>query len=112
MTRFRADDSAVPLVIVKEYYTQRASLPGTLLITEATAISPQTQGFQNIPGIWTQEQIQAWKEIADSVHSKGSYIWLQLWAMGRSAEVDVLAAHGYNLTSSSAVLAAPEDPNL
>ncbi|KAI1214330.1 putative oxidoreductase [Annulohypoxylon truncatum] len=110
MTRFRADDSAVPLPFVKEYYTQRASVPGTLLITEATAISPRSKGFANVPGIWETEQIRAWKEVVESVHSKGSYIWLQLWATGRSAEVDVLAANGFDLTSSSAVPVGPDEP--
>ncbi|KAI0436163.1 putative oxidoreductase [Xylaria telfairii] len=110
MTRVRADNYAVPLGMVKEYYTQRASVPGTMLITEATAISPQTLGFHNIPGIYTPKQIHAWKEIVDSVHSKGSYIWLQLWALGRGAEAEVLAVNGYDLTSSSAVPIAPKDP--
>ncbi|KAI0381637.1 putative oxidoreductase [Hypomontagnella monticulosa] len=110
MTRFRADDDAVPLPFVKEYYGQRASVPGTLLITEATAISPQTKGFPNVPGIWTPEQIRAWAEVVDSVHSKGSYIWLQLWAIGRSAEVEVLAANGFDLVSSSAIPAGPGEP--
>ncbi|OTB14163.1 hypothetical protein K445DRAFT_368012 [Daldinia sp. EC12] len=110
MTRFRADDSAVPLPFVKEYYTQRASIPGTLLITEATAISPRAKGFSNVPGIWTAEQINAWKEIVDSVHSKGSYIWLQLWATGRSSEAEVLTANGFDLTSSSAVPVGPDEP--
>lgn len=110
MTRFRADDSAVPLPFVKEYYKQRASIPGTLLITEATAISSQSQGFANVPGIWTLPQIHAWREVVDSVHSNGSYIWLQLWATGRSSEMGVLATKGLDLTSSSAVPAGPDEP--
>ena len=107
MTRFRADDSAVPLPIVKDYYAQRACVPGTLLIAEATAISPQSKGFSNVPGIWSPEQIQAWKHVVDSVHSKGSYIWLQLWATGRSSEVEVLTANGFDHVSSSAVPVPP-----
>ncbi|KAF7588053.1 hypothetical protein BBP40_006222 [Aspergillus hancockii] len=103
MTRFRADDSAVPLPFVKEYYTQRGSTPGTWIITEATAISAQSKGFPNVPGIWAEEQIQAWREVVDSVHAKGSYIWLQLWAPGRASEIEVLTANGFDLTSSSAV---------
>lgn len=110
MTRFRADDAGVPLPSVKEYYTQRASVPGTLLITEATAISPRARGFANVPGIWSQEQIHGWRQVVDSVHSKGSYIWLQLWATGRSADVDVLEANGFPLTSSSAVPVGPGEP--
>ncbi|KAI2768605.1 putative oxidoreductase [Daldinia loculata] len=110
MTRFRADDDAVTLPFVKEYYTQRAAVPGTLLITEATAISTQAKGFANVPGIWASEQINAWRGVVDAVHSKGSYIWLQLWATGRSSEVEVLTANGFDLTSSSAVPAGPDDP--
>jgi NADPH2 dehydrogenase/chanoclavine-I aldehyde reductase len=110
MTRFRADDNAVPLPFVKEYYRQRSSVPGTLVITEATAISGQAKGFPNVPGIWTKGQIQAWREVTDTVHSENSYIWLQLWAPGRSSEVEVLRANAYDLTSSSAVPAGPEDP--
>ncbi|RAL15198.1 chanoclavine-I aldehyde reductase easA [Aspergillus homomorphus CBS 101889] len=110
MTRFRADDAAVPLAFVKDYYAQRASVPGTLLITEATAISSQAKGFPNVPGIWTREQVNAWREIVDAVHAKGSYIWLQLWATGRSAETEVLEAAGHELTSSSAVPVEPDQP--
>jgi NADPH2 dehydrogenase len=90
LTRFRADDQNVPLPFVEEYYAQRASVPGTLLITEATFIAPQAAGYPNIPGIWNNDQITAWKKITDAVHAKGSYIYLQLWALGRVANPDVL----------------------
>ena len=90
LTRFRADDQNVPLPSVEEYYAQRASVPGTLLITEATFIAPQAAGYPNIPGIWNNDQITAWKKITDAVHAKGSYIYLQLWALGRVANPDVL----------------------
>ncbi|KAJ7183003.1 hypothetical protein C8R43DRAFT_1101213 [Mycena crocata] len=85
LTRFRADKNHVPLPHVKEYYAQRASVPGTLLITEATFIAPRAGGYDNVPGIWSEEQIVAWKEITDAVHAKGSFIYLQLWALGRAA---------------------------
>ncbi|KAF8997298.1 hypothetical protein BDQ17DRAFT_1544439 [Cyathus striatus] len=87
LTRFRAGKkSHIPNVpLVKEYYTQRASRPGTFLITEATFIAAQAGGIDNVPGIWSQEQITAWKEITNSVHEQGSYIFLQLWAIGRAA---------------------------
>jgi NADPH2 dehydrogenase len=45
------------------YYTQRGSSPGTLLITEATFISPQAGGYDNVPGIWSEAQIFAWKKV-------------------------------------------------
>ncbi|KAK8093358.1 FMN-linked oxidoreductase [Apiospora hydei] len=76
--------------MVKEYYEQRASVPGTLLITEATFISPQAGGYPNVPGIYTPEQIRAWKDVTDAVHAKGSFIWVQLWALGRVANPDAL----------------------
>ncbi|KAK7451176.1 hypothetical protein VKT23_012508 [Stygiomarasmius scandens] len=90
LTRVRADANNVPLPIVKEMYVQRASTPGTLLITEATFIAACAGGYTNVPGIWSDEQIAAWKEITDAVHAKGSFIYLQLWALGRSAIQSVL----------------------
>lgn len=66
MTRLRNTENAVPHVdIVKEYYTQRASTPGTLLITEATCIAPKAGGITNIPGLWSEEQLRAWKQVCD-----------------------------------------------
>ncbi|KAG9245949.1 hypothetical protein BJ878DRAFT_499073 [Calycina marina] len=85
LTRFRGTDDHVPLPFVKEYYTQRASYPGTLLITEATFIAPQAGGMPNVPGIWNKDQITTWKEVTDSVHKNGSLIYMQLWALGRAA---------------------------
>ena len=85
LTRFRADDFHVPLPFVAEYYAQRASVPGTLLITEATFIAPAAAGLGNVPGIWNADQVAAWKKVTDAVHTKGSFIYMQLWALGRAA---------------------------
>ncbi|KAJ6628272.1 FMN-linked oxidoreductase [Mycena sp. CBHHK59/15] len=85
LTRIRADVNHVPLPHVQEYYVQRASVPGTLLISEATCIAPRAGGSAHIPGIWSEEQIAAWKQIADAVHAQGSFMFLQLWALGRAA---------------------------
>ncbi|KAH8674553.1 hypothetical protein BGZ60DRAFT_404271 [Tricladium varicosporioides] len=90
LTRFRADDNHVPLPFVADYYVQRASTPGTLLITEATFIAPQAGGMTNVPGIWNDAQIQAWKKVTDAVHEKRSFIYLQLWALGRAAQEKVM----------------------
>jgi len=109
LTRFRADNSSVPLPFVKNYYGQRASVPGTLLISEATAISNRAVGFSNVPGIWSQEQIHAWREVADCVHEKGSFIFLQLWATGRSAEPGMQnTPGGFEFVSSSSVPLEPD----
>ncbi|KAG6852875.1 hypothetical protein C0991_008455 [Blastosporella zonata] len=95
LTRFRATKSHVPVVhLVKEHYAQRARVPGTLLITEGTYIDIRAGGMANAPGIWNDEQIAAWKEVTDAVHSHGSSIYLQLWALGRVAETAVLASYG------------------
>ncbi|KAL0579901.1 hypothetical protein V5O48_002072 [Marasmius crinis-equi] len=103
LTRFRADKDHVPLPIVKEYYTQRASEPGTLLITEGTFIHPKAGGYANVPGIWSDAQIKAWKEIVDSVHAKGSFIYMQLWALGRTANPSQLQSEdpSYPFVSAS-----------
>lgn len=63
LTRLRADFQYVPLPHVKDYYSQRATVPGTLLITEATLIAEQAGGYKNVPGIWSDAQIKAWKEV-------------------------------------------------
>ncbi|KAJ5808720.1 hypothetical protein N7474_009989 [Penicillium riverlandense] len=113
MTRLRADDTHTPLPIMKDYYAQRASEPGTLLITEGTFIAPQAGGIPNVPGIWSSAQIAAWKEITDAVHAQGSYIYLQLWALGRAANSDVLKAENsqFEVVSASATkLSAESSP--
>ncbi|KAJ7488912.1 hypothetical protein FB451DRAFT_1223253 [Mycena latifolia] len=102
LTRFRADKQHVPLPHVQEYYAQRGSVEGTLLITEATFISPRAGGFDNVPGIWSDEQIAVWKQITDAVHAKGSFIYLQLWALGRAARPSELKAEDPSLPYVSA----------
>lgn len=68
-----------------EYYAQRASVPGTLLVSEATSVSPRSAALPHTPGIWTAEHIVAWKSITNAVHAKGSHIFVQLWMCGRAA---------------------------
>ena len=102
LTRFRADDSHVPLPFVTDYYAQRASVPGTLLITEATFISPQASGYANVPGLWSTSQIAAWRNVTTAVHEKGSYIFAQLWALGRTADPENIKSKGYELVGASA----------
>ncbi|KAG8745748.1 hypothetical protein FRC11_012994 [Ceratobasidium sp. 423] len=103
LTRNRADDNHAHTELGIQYYSQRAEVPGTLLITEATAISPEAAGYDNIPGIWSDEQIRAWKKITDAVHEQRSHIFLQLWAVGRTADTKVLARKGLPFTSASAI---------
>jgi NADPH2 dehydrogenase len=104
LTRFRADDEAVPLPFVAEYYAQRASVAGTLLVTEGIYISKRHGGFPNAPGIYNDAQIEAWKKVTSAVHEKGSYIFAQLWALGRaSVNKDFAGNNSMPVFSSSAV---------
>ncbi|URE16684.1 12-oxophytodienoate reductase [Musa troglodytarum] len=83
VTRCRAIDG-IPLPAHVEYYTQRAT-DGGFLISEGTVISPTGAGFPRCPGIYTREQIDAWKKVVDAVHAKGSIIFCQLWHVGRAS---------------------------
>jgi len=83
MTRARAGDSRLPNELMAEYYAQRAG--AGLLITEATSISEQGIGWIGNPGIFSDEQGAAWKQVVDAVHDAGSKIFLQLWHCGRSS---------------------------
>ncbi|KAI2470459.1 NADH:flavin oxidoreductase/NADH oxidase family protein [Annulohypoxylon bovei var. microspora] len=103
LTRFRADANHVPLPFVKEYYQQRGSVPGTLLITEATYVAKEAGGYASVPGIWSEEQIAAWKEVTDAVHAKGSFVYVQLWALGRVAKPAVAAAEGFEVKGASPI---------
>lgn len=110
LTRFRCDDDWIPTEMTKEYYKQRACVPGTLIITEATVISRAAASARNVPGIWSDAQIAAWKGIVDMVHDKGCKIYCQLWHQGRTGQPDVLAEGGFRLLSSSATPVAPDQP--
>lgn len=88
MTRSRANEKGVQGKHVAEYYAQRAS--AGLIIAEATTISPQGKGFIDTPGIYSNEQIAAWKTITDAVHEKGGKIFCQLWHVGRVSHTSLL----------------------
>ncbi|KZV72620.1 NADH:flavin oxidoreductase/NADH oxidase [Peniophora sp. CONT] len=104
LTRFRADDEHIHTEHAIKYYEQRASTPGTLLISEGTFITPQAGGFPNVPGIWNEQQIAAWTKVTEAVHGKGSFIFLQLWALGRAALSAVLEQEGpYEVVGASAI---------
>ncbi|KAJ7612402.1 hypothetical protein DFH06DRAFT_1345145 [Mycena polygramma] len=93
LTRLRTDaETYVPLLpLVKDYYTQRGT-PGTLLISESVAIATKAGGLPNMPGISTAEEVKAWTEVVDSVHAQGSFIFLQIGALGRMSIPAVLKA--------------------
>ncbi|XP_003634577.1 putative 12-oxophytodienoate reductase 11 [Vitis vinifera] len=86
LTRQRSWDN-VPQPHAILYYSQRAT-KGGLLITEATGVSDTAQGYAHTPGIWTKEQVEAWKPIVDAVHAKGSIFICQLWHVGRVSNTE------------------------
>jgi N-ethylmaleimide reductase len=81
LTRNRAVEGLVPSPLAIEYYGQRAS--AGLLITEASQVSQQGQGYQDTPGIYSKEQVAGWRKVTDRVHEKGGRIFIQLWHVGR-----------------------------
>lgn len=83
LTRARAGEERMPNSLMAEYYAQRATVG--LMIAEATVISKQANGWLNSPGIYSDEQAQAWKQVVDAVHTKGTPFFLQLWHMGRAS---------------------------
>ena len=83
------------------YYDQRSKRAGSMLVTEGTFISPQAGGYDNAPGIWSEDQITQWKKIFSKVHDNKSFIWVQLWALGRQSYADTLARDGLRYDSAS-----------
>ncbi|PRX99279.1 N-ethylmaleimide reductase [Paraburkholderia sp. BL25I1N1] len=87
LTRNRAGAGLVPSELAATYYAQRAS--AGLIITEATQVSAQAQGYQDTPGLYTSEQIAGWRKVTQAVHATGGRIFAQLWHVGRVSHVDV-----------------------
>jgi len=83
MTRARAGAERMPNDLMAEYYSQRSS--AGLLITEGAIVSEQGNGWVNSPGIYTDEQRDAWKKVTQAVHDRGSIIFMQLWHTGRAS---------------------------
>ncbi|MDZ4367766.1 MAG: alkene reductase [Afipia sp.] len=102
LTRNRAVAGFVPNPLAIEYYGQRAS--AGLLITEASQVSQQGQGYQDTPGIYSKEQVAGWRKITDRVHERGGHIYIQLWHVGRISHT-TLQANGGAPVAPSAVRA-------
>ncbi len=98
LTRNRAPN-AIPTPLMVEYYTQRAT--AGLLISEATAISQQGQGYSDVPGLYGTEQLDGWKKITDSVHEAGGKMIVQLWHVGRISHTDLQPENGAPVAPSA-----------
>jgi N-ethylmaleimide reductase len=93
LTRNRAvAPGMVPSPLAVNYYGQRAS--AGLLITEASQVSQQGQGYQDTPGIYSTEQVAGWRKVTDRVHERGGRIFIQIWHVGRISHVTLQANGG------------------
>lgn len=99
LTRSRAGKDRIPNSLMAEYYAQRAN--AGLLISEATTISEQANGWNESPGIYTDEMEDAWKQSVDAVHAQDGHIFLQLWHCGRASHSDF--HHGQPAVAPSAI---------
>jgi N-ethylmaleimide reductase len=103
LTRDRAGPKQVPTSLMVTYYAQRAG--AGLIVTEGTQISAEGQGYLDTPGIYSAEQVAAWKKVTDAVHAKGGRIVVQLWHVGRISHLSLLP-EGTQPVSSTAKRAA------
>ncbi|MGO4302071.1 alkene reductase [Cupriavidus sp. RAF12] len=89
LTRLRAADPvSVPNALMAEYYAQRA--PAGLLISEGVPVSEDGVGYQNVPGLWSDEQVEGWKIVTNAVRKAGGRIVAQLWHVGRVSDPSLL----------------------
>ncbi|MBP1204652.1 2,4-dienoyl-CoA reductase-like NADH-dependent reductase (Old Yellow Enzyme family) [Duganella sp. 1411] len=89
LTRARAIGGArVPNALMAKYYEQRAS--AGLILSEATSVTPQGVGYADTPGLWSDEQVEGWKEVTAAVHAAGGLIFAQLWHVGRISDPELL----------------------
>ncbi|KAG9259232.1 NADH:flavin oxidoreductase NADH oxidase family protein [Emericellopsis atlantica] len=104
LTRYRnGDGDHVPLPLMEKYYADRGSVPGTLVISEATAIAHSEEGQHNSPGFVSDAQVEGWRKIIKGVHDNGSFYFQQIWAMGRAVDPNYVQSRGYDYRSSSNV---------
>ncbi|KAJ5245931.1 hypothetical protein N7468_000914 [Penicillium chermesinum] len=103
LTRLRSDDNHVPLPLMEKYYADRGCVPGTLVISEATAIAHEEEGQRSNPGFVSEAQTEAWRKIISAVHANKSFFFQQIWGMGRASDPKHLAERGFPYRSSSNV---------
>ncbi|WP_342249134.1 alkene reductase [Sphingomonas sp. OTU376] len=103
LTRSRARPHNVPSDLAPLYYAQRGE--AGLIVTEGTAISPNAIGYLDVPGLWTAEQVEAWKPVTKAVHERGAVIFTQLWHVGRVSHVSTQPGRAAPVSSTSRIAA-------
>ena len=121
LTRNRAGAGQVPTELMATYYAQRAS-PDTgagLIVSEATQVCPEGQGYLDTPGLHSAAQAEGWKRVTAAVHARGGRIVAQLWHVGRISHVSLQPggvapvsstarpAHGKTFTAAGFVPCSP-----
>jgi 2,4-dienoyl-CoA reductase-like NADH-dependent reductase (Old Yellow Enzyme family) len=101
LTRLRGTADHIPTPIMAEYYAQRAS--AGLIISEGIPIDPLGVGYANVPGLWSREQVDAWRPIVKAVHAQGGHIFAQIWHVGRISDPELL--NGQTPVAPSAIAA-------
>jgi len=101
LTRLRAGPTQIPNAMMAEYYRQRAT--AGLIISEGVPVSPQGVGYAGVPGIWSDEQVEGWKQVTRSVHAEGGRIFMQIWHVGRISDPSLL--HGETPVGPTAIAA-------
>jgi len=104
LTRSRAGVARIPNATMAEYYAQRSS--AGLIVSEATTISEQANGWLESPGIYTDAMVAGWRLTTEAVHARGGRIFLQLWHMGRASHSSF---HGGQLPVSASAVAIAGD---
>jgi 2,4-dienoyl-CoA reductase-like NADH-dependent reductase (Old Yellow Enzyme family) len=102
LTRLRAGETQIPNALMAEYYAQRAG--AGLIISEGVPVSPQGVGYAGVPGIWSREQTEGWKQVTRAVKQAGGRIFMQIWHVGRIS--DPIFLHGQLPVAPSAIAAA------
>lgn len=89
LTRARATNhERAPTELHAAYYAQRAS--AGLIVSESVWVSERAVGFSNVPGLYSDEQVVAWRGVTDVVHALGGRIVAQLWHAGANSHPDHL----------------------
>lgn len=103
LTRYRNDSDHVATPMMIKHYGDRASTPGTLIISEATGVSHTDEGDRHLPGFVSDKQVEAWSKVIDAVHARGSFFFQQIWGIGRAASSSYVKERGLKYRSSSSV---------
>jgi 2,4-dienoyl-CoA reductase-like NADH-dependent reductase (Old Yellow Enzyme family) len=101
LTRLRGTADHIPTPIMVDYYTQRAD--AGLILSEGIPVDPLGVGYQNVPGLWSREQVEAWKPIVKAVHDNDGHIFAQIWHVGRISDPSLL--NGQTPVAPSAIAA-------